>query len=127
MLYENVVKLFKELSVPGVEALPRELPAVSFDVEETHVTLTDKPPGMSLSANLGLLEPENPAEAYSKILMGNFLGLATKRAALGLDETGKNLLLSASVPTVRSYREFRDIVEDFVNTVVFWKKELSIK
>lgn len=127
MFYDNVVKLFKELNVEGAGSLPRELPAISFEAEGTTVTLTDRPPGMELMANLGDFEPEKPLEAFSKALIGNFLGLATKRARLGIDEAGKHLLLQTSIPTVRSYREFRDSVEDFVNTVSFWKSEFSIK
>ena len=127
MFYDNVVKFLKELNVEGGSSLPRELPSISFDAEGTAVTLTDAPPGMELSANLGEFIPEKPEEAFSKILMGNFLGIATKRASVGLDETGKQLLVQASIPTVRSYREFRDAVEDFVNTVAFWKKEIFVK
>lgn len=127
MFYDNVVKFFKELNIDGGASIPRELPSISFEVENVSVSLTDAPPGMELSANLGEYAPEKPEEAFSKILMGNFLGLATKQACVGLDETGKQILIQASVPTVRSYREFRDAVEDFVNTVVFWKKELFVK
>ncbi len=127
MFYDNVVKFLKELNIEGANALPRELPSISFETEGTNVTLTDSPPGMELSANLGELIPERPEEVFSKILLGNFLGIATKHACVGLDESGKQILIQAFIPTVRSYREFRDTVEDFVNTVTFWKKELFVK
>ena len=127
MFYENVLTFLKELNLEGGAALPKELPLFSFEVGGVSITLTDKAPGLDLSSNLGELNPEKPEEAYTKLLMGNFLGLASKRACLGLDEIGKNLLIQASIPTVRSYREFRDAVEDFVNTIVFWKKELLLK
>lgn len=127
MFYDNVVKFLKELNIDGANALPRELPSFSFETSGTTVTLTDTPPGLELSSNLGEYTPENAGEAFSKILMGNFLGIATKHASVGLDESGKQILIQASIPTIRSYREFRDTVEDFVNTVIFWKKELFVK
>ena len=128
MFYENIVKFLKELNLEGRATLPKELSLFSFFAEGVTVNLTDKAPGMELTCNLGEIQTEKPLEeVYSKLLMGNFLGLATKKACLGLDETGKNLLVQASIQSVRSYREFRDTVEDFVNTITFWKKELSLK
>lgn len=123
MFYDHLVKLLKELNVEGATAIPRELSSLSLDFDGTAIVMTDTPPGVEFSATIGEVPEEGREAIFLKLLRGNFLGQATKRACLGLDEEGKHIVLSAAIPAVRSYREFRDAVEDFVNTVAFWKRE----
>ncbi len=125
MFYDHIVKLLKELNVEGAGAIPRELTTISLDFEGTAITLTDAPPGLELSATLGEVPEEHREAVFQKLLRGNFLGQATKRACLGLDQEGKRIVLTAAIPTIRGYREFRDAIEDFVNTVAFWKVEAT--
>ena len=123
MFYEHLTKLLKELEVEGT--VPRDRPTITLNVGETPIEITDSPPGIELFANLGLPpESESLEPFYTKLLRGNFLGQATLRAALGLDAEGRNVVISAAIPTVRSYREFRDAIEDFVNAVAFWNDEI---
>jgi len=123
MLYEHLTQLLKELKVEGT--LPRGQTAFDLEIEGVLVSITDAPPGMELFAVLDkLAEVENYEPLYRKLLRANFLGQATSRATLGLDEDGERVTLSLFVPTVRSYREFHDAIEDFVNAVSFWKEEV---
>ena len=123
MLHDHVVKLLQELNVEGGGSVPRDLPTISLDFDGTAIVMTDAPPGLELSATIGELPEEHREAIFLKLLRGNFLGQATKRAVLGLDEEAKHIVLTAAIPTIRSYREFRDSVEDFINTVAFWKRE----
>jgi hypothetical protein len=125
MFYDNLVKFLKELNVEGASSIARDAPSISFESDGVLITITDAPPGMEISATLGELLPEGIEEAFSKLLRGNLLGVTTKKPCLGLDETGKKVSITSSIPTVRSYREFRDAIEDFVNSVAFWKTELA--
>jgi len=123
MFHDHLSKLLKELNIEGT--VPRDMATVTLEVEGIGMDISDAPPGIELSANLGpFKETENPENLYIKLLRGNFLGQATSRAVLGLDEEGKSVLLRSSYPIIRSYREFRDAVEDFVNAVSFWKAEI---
>ena len=115
--------LFKELNLDG-EALSKDLTAVSLDVDGTNVLLTDAQPGLELSAIIGAVPEGRREPLFLKLLRANFLGQATKGACLGLDEEGRNVVLSMALPTIRSYRQFRDTVEDFINAVSFWKREV---
>jgi hypothetical protein len=123
VFYDHLVKLLKELNVEGANAIPRDLSTISLDFDGSPIVITDDPPGLEFSATIGDLPEEHQEAIFLKLLRGNFLGQATKRACLGLDEPGKHIILTASIPTIRSYREFRDALEDFVNTVSFWKRE----
>ena len=123
MFYDHLVKLLKELNAEGSSAITRDVATISFEFDGTPIVMTDAPPGLEFSATIGELPEEHQEAIFLKLLRGNFLGQATKRACLGLDEHGKHIILTASIPTIRSYREFRDALEDFVNTVSFWKRE----
>jgi hypothetical protein len=125
VFHDHLTKLLKELNVEGAGALSRDVSSISFDVDGTAVNLTDAPPGLELSATIAETPTDNVEELYTKLLRGNFLGQATKRACIGLDGEAKHIVLSASFPAIRSYREFRDAVEDFVNAVTFWKNEAT--
>lgn len=123
MFHDHLVKLFKELNIEGAGSIPRDMSSISLDFDGVTVVLTDVPPGLELSAILGTLPEEHREAIYTKLLRGNYLGQSTKKACLGLDEEGQHIVVQASIPTIRSYREFRDAVEDFINTVSFWKTE----
>ena len=123
MFRDHVMHLFKELNLDG-EALSKDLTAVSLDVDGTNVLLTDAQPGLELSAIIGAVPEGRREPLFLKLLRANFLGQATKGACLGLDEEGRNVVLSMALPTIRSYRQFRDTVEDFINAVSFWKQEV---
>lgn len=123
MFHDHLVKLLKELNVEGGGAISRDLLSLTLEFEGTSVILTDVPPGLELSAMLGEVPAEHQEALFLKLLRGNFLGQATKRASLGLDEEGKHIIVTTAIPTIRSYREFHDAIEDFINTVAFWKRE----
>lgn len=125
MFYDNLIKFLKELNVEGISSISKDIPSISFDAEGVSITLTDESPGMEISATLGELQTEEMGEVFSLLLQGNLLSITTKKPCIGLDETGAKVVLSSSIPTVRSYREFRDGIEDFVNAVAFWKSELK--
>ena len=123
MFRDHVVQLFKELNLEG-GALPKDLTTVSLEVDGTNVVLTDAQPGLELSATIGDVPAERAEPLFVKLLRANFLGQATKGSCLGIDEEGRHIVISLAVPTVRSYRQFHDVLEDFINAVSFWKQEV---
>lgn len=124
MFRDHLVQLFKELNIDA-GSIPKEMTSYELDVEGITVTLTDNPPGLQMSAILCDTPQDNQEEVFTKLLRGNFLGQATRRAALGLDESGTHIVVFANIHAIRSYREFHDALEDFVNVITFWKKELT--
>lgn len=124
MFHDNMTKLFSELHIDG--EIPKDMETISLDLDTTSIDITNEPPGIQLSADLGPINEEtNNEELYSKLLRGNFLGQATSGSVLGLDESASHIIIHHEHPIIRSYREFRDVIEDFVNTVSFWREEMS--
>ena len=123
MFRDHVMHLLKELNLDS-NVLPKDLATVSLDVDGTNVVLTDVQPGLELFAIVGDVPEERKEPFFIKLLRANFLGQATRGACLGLDEEGRRVVLSMAVPAIRSYRQFHDTVEDFINAVSFWKREV---
>lgn len=124
MFREYILRLLKALSMEGGDSLPQALESFSLEIDGISVTLTDRAPGIDYSATLGLLPEENVEAILTKLLRGNFMGQATRRAYLGLDEAGQKVVINMSIPLVRSFREFQDMLEDFSNAVNFWQSEM---
>ncbi len=104
--------------VPGVYALPIE--------ENIALTMTDHPPGFSLSCTLGSAKKQNEEAFYTRLLLGNLFGQGTKGSVLGLSEDGNQLTLTQTIDYDVEYKEFRDILEDFMNSVDYWVEESKI-
>lgn len=126
MFREYIQRLLKELSLEGDSSLPSALESFSLEIDEVSVTLFDRAPGVDYVATLGTLPEESREETLTKILRGNFLGQATRKAYLGLDASGQKVVAQMSIPLIRSFREFQDMLEDFANVVSFWKGELAL-
>jgi hypothetical protein len=103
--------------MPGIFSLPLE--------ESVHITIADKPPGFRLTCNVAPLPKKEEEEVLTRLMLGNLFGQGTKGAVLGLNEEGNLLTLSQDVDYNADYKEFRDIIEDFINTVDYWRIEMQ--
>jgi Tir chaperone protein (CesT) family len=102
--------------VPGVFAFPVE--------ENLSIMIEDRPPGFALSCKLGDVPKQKQEEFFTRVMMGNLFGQGTKGAVLGIHEDGDVLTLTLVVDYNAEYKEFRDILEDFANSVDFWYGEV---
>jgi Tir chaperone protein (CesT) family len=103
--------------VQGVFALPLE--------EHLSVMMTDRPPGFTLACSLCPLPKQNEEACLTRLMLGNLFGQGTKGAVLGLNNEGDLLTLTQTIDYNATYKEFRDILEDFVNSVDFWLAEVD--
>lgn len=103
-------------SVPGVFTIPLE--------EGVNFTISTLPQGgIYLSGTVGQIGKGQEETLFTQALLGNLFGQGTKGALLGLNENGTVLTLSRLIEYDVSFKEFRDIVEDFINTIDFWREE----
>ncbi len=124
MLDEFRVKLQKDLEL--TEPLGSEgSESFSLLFDDTAITIKELLPGFSITATLGAIPSEYQELFFSKLLRANLFFQATAGAVLGLDETGSELTLQYLHPVKASYRDFSAALEDFMNTVDFWKKEMA--
>jgi len=118
-----------------LEQLCQELELGTLDpIDENHfhhlkissypISMKDLDPGCYLASNIGPL-PEKKKEDFFMLLMkANFLGQGTGGATFGLKEDESFLTLSLSLPYEMNYKAFKDSLEEFVNFVDYWKKEI---
>lgn len=101
--------------MPGSFALPLET--------DVAVMISETPEGFSLSCTLCPCPESRQEEFFTQMMLGNLFGQGTEGAVLGLDEKGKMLTLSRVILAQVEYPEFMDILEDFINSVDFWRTE----
>jgi hypothetical protein len=123
MLDNYMKQLIKELELeenlggetPGIFTLPVE--------EDVSVTFAEMPPGFRLSCNIEPYKKQHEEEFLTRLMLGNLFGQATKGAVLGLNDDGSQLTLTQLVDYNVDYKEFKDILEDFINSIDYWRME----
>lgn len=125
MQLETLVdKLAKELELEG--SLASEIPGVFALPLDEDLTITISPleqNGITLYCNFAPLPQSGNEELFLQLLIGNLFGQGTKGASIGLSEEKKQLTLQQDLLYDVDYDIFRDAVEDFINTVDFWRAE----
>lgn len=123
MLDYYVQTLTKDLELEG--SLATQVPGVfQFPLDEDlRIEMSEKPPGFRLFCTLCPVPKGKEEELYSRCLLGNLFGQGTKGAILGLNEDGSQLTLAQDVDYHAEYKEFKDILEDFINSVDYWREE----
>ena len=122
MLEEFVVKLAKDLELK--EALKVIDGSTALLLDEVAITISEAQAGFQFTAFLGEPPSEQIELFLSKLLRGNLFAQATSGSILGLDETGAKIILRYYQPTKSTYRDFKEKLEDFLNTIDFWKQEV---
>lgn len=62
-------------------------------------------------------------ELYLNLLLANLFGQGTRGALLSLSEDARKLTLSRSIEYDINFRDFQDVLEDFINSIDFWREE----
>lgn len=103
--------------VPGVYALPLD------EGLSIMISANSNNRGMQLACTLGPAPMNKEEDFFTQAMLGNLFGQGTKNGVLGLSEDGKMMTLSRTIYYDIDYRQFREIVEDFINSVDFWREE----
>lgn len=126
MLVELLNTLQRELDLVS----PQEVEEKIYSIEiapDLIITATDLEPGVSLFGKLGLLQKEKREELFSYLMRANLLHQGTGDCFIGLDTDEKFLTLSSIFPYEIDYKEFKEVLEDFVNYLIYWRKEIAKK
>ncbi len=92
--------------------------------EDLAINITPLSKGFYLFCNITPCPKANREVFYSDALLANLFGQGTHGAILGLSEDGGRVTLSYAADYSVEYKEFRDSLEDFINTVDFWREEI---
>lgn len=102
--------------IPGVYVLPLE--------EEVRITISAAAgSGFSLQCQLAPCPKVKEEEFLTQAMLANLFGQGTRGGVLGLTEDGNVLTLSKVIENDLEYKDFKDIIEDFINAVDFWRDE----
>lgn len=126
MLKDHLSQLSEEMklgSLPPVDEFQFQPVKIgAFDIK-----VKDIEPGCYLISDVGPL-PDAAVGKREEFLMlamkANFLGQGTGGAALGLKEDESCLTLSLTLPYEMTYKVFKDNLEEFINYLDYWKKEI---
>ena len=83
----------------------------------------DDPSCMVLRSDLGAASIQE--DILQKLLVANLNGDVTANSSLGIDESGKRVQLVKALKKEIVYEDFRDILEAFVNSALFWQETVA--
>lgn len=124
MLEQMIEKLAKEFELDG-KSLASEVPgAYALPLEEgLTIMISEISNGFQLKCSVAPYPKAREEEFLTQAMLANLFGQGTMGAALGLTMDGNTLTLTLPVDYPVDYKEFREIVEDFINSVDFWHEE----
>ncbi len=86
-------------------------------------TIADLNPVIGLTCSVAAC-PKTGLEAfYSQMLLANLFGQGTEGAVLGLSDDGNTLTLSKEIEYNIDFEQFKEVLEDFMNAIDFWRNE----
>lgn len=112
-----------ELTKPFKKPTPQSY-LIPLD-EGLSVTVTLLQNGFSLFSEFAKNPSENEEFVYTEALMANLFGEGTRGSLIGLNEKGNMLTISRIVDYNIEYKDFKELIEDFIQTVDFWKDRIE--
>jgi hypothetical protein len=82
---------------------------------------------LSFFCSLAAVPGVKREEFFTRAMLANLYGQGTRGAVLGLNDDYSRVTLFREVEGVQSYKEFHDLIEDFLNGVDFWIDEAAVK
>jgi hypothetical protein len=125
MLHDFLEQFQKEMEFTAPLGT-RETGIYSFMLGDTEIQIVNEAPkGFRLSATLGPIPLDHQEALMTHMLRANLFGQATLGAFLGLNEKGTKALLQRVCDEAKNYQEFKIAIEEFLNAVDFWTKEIK--
>lgn len=131
MLDNLVSDLEKYLKVSLIKEDKRDNKGYLFILNDgTEISLEQNTIGIHIHANICQFSQtsiQNSEDFYMYLMKANYLGQGTGDSIISIDPSEKFLTLSSLISYEVNYKMFRDLLEDFVNYLFFWKKEIASK
>jgi hypothetical protein len=90
---------------------------------ELFINVVDMNPGIAFTCDVAPLPKENLEQFYTQMMLANLFGQGTEGAVLGLSDDGNTLILSREIEYNPEIDLFKEVIEDFMNAVDFWREE----
>ncbi|MBI5274591.1 MAG: type III secretion system chaperone [Chlamydiales bacterium] len=82
-------------------------------------------PGVHFFSTLHAIPTKNLESFFMYIMSANYLGLGTGKSIIGLEPNEKFLTLSMAIPYEENYMEFKELLEEFLNHLQYWKDQIE--
>lgn len=110
-----------------LEAFPNVKGSYIIPLEnDLSIQLVPLPNGFSLFSTTASVPTVNRETFLVQVLHANLFGQGTHGSVLGLNDLGNLLTLSRIIDYNIDYKTFRDIIEDFINVLDFWREEVRL-
>lgn len=125
MIAQHLTHLIEDLGLPPLG--PKESNGYfQFPIQkDLIVSLRDLSPGIEITASLGPISTQKKEELLIHLMKANFLGQGTGNQIIGMNVDEKFLTLSRSITYEINYQDFKEILEEFTNYLVYWKGEVK--
>lgn len=124
MLQQHIAEACAEFELP----VPKINERKSFPLkirEDIEVEIRDLEPGASFYACICACPHKKKEELFTLLMRANYLGQSTGSSRIGMSADEKYLTLSSGMPYELTYRIFRELLEDFVNFLLYWREEIA--
>ncbi len=103
--------------VPGVYTIPLE--------QGVSISIANSPQGgYYISCPCVEIPTTKEEEFFNYMMLANLFGQGTNGSVLGMSNEGQKLVLSHEIDHELNYVDFRNVLEDFINSVDFWREEV---
>lgn len=118
-----VIQLSQDLEMDPQSVMTQEEDTFVLPIGSSlKVKIKNLNPGIYLYSRICPCPTEKLEELFIYLMKANLFGQGTFGSVIGLEE--EYLTLSSALPYDMNYRDFKETVEDFVNTIDFWKDEV---
>lgn len=125
MMLDKYIKQFEQdLELPPLTGPKPGVYRIDLN-EGIRIVISTIPDGFLIFSELTELPKEKKENIYYQTLTSNLFGQGTKGALLGLNDQGNMLTISRTVDYNVEYKDFKEIVEDFINAIDYWNEQLT--
>lgn len=125
MLEQHMKKLCKEWQIPEERLATQVSGCYSIPLGEGLTILASKTPsgGYMLKSTVAPYPTTRGETFATDAMLANLFGQGTQGATLGLSLDGNALTLSQNVEYEVDFKEFTEILEDFITSIDVWREE----
>ena len=94
---------------------------------ERNISIHSKKNQLIINAEMGTLPDEEVEPFCQYLLFANYLGQGTGNCSIGLRPDKQTITLTRTVDKEVDYLTFKEVIEEFVNYLDYWKDHIEEK
>lgn len=93
--------------------------------EKIRIFIKPMEAGFFITAPITSIPKQKEEDTLLYVANANFLRQGTGGYLIGIDNEEKFLTLCHTIPYEMNYKNFKELIEDFANYLVYWKEEMQ--